>query len=102
MEKGSLGNDPFLYILTEFILIQAQQAKQWAEKQWGQIYPPVCIHSTGRLATPYIMDDVCCQLPINDGMAGFIKTLNIPGMNIFRYNALRIRRISGANLRREG
>jgi hypothetical protein len=29
--------------------------------------PPVCMHSTGRRAAPYIMDDVCCQLPINDG-----------------------------------
>ena len=28
--------------------------------------PPVCIHSTGRPAAPYIMDDVCCQLPVND------------------------------------
>jgi hypothetical protein len=31
-----------------------------------------------------------------------IGTLIILGMNIFRHNALRIRRISGANLRREG
>jgi len=28
--------------------------------------PPVCVHSTGRPAAPHIMDDVCCQLPIND------------------------------------
>jgi len=28
--------------------------------------PPVCMHSTGRPAAPYIMDDVCCQLPVND------------------------------------
>jgi len=28
--------------------------------------PPVCIHKTGRPAAPYIMDDVCSQLPIND------------------------------------
>jgi hypothetical protein len=30
------------------------------------------------------------------------RDLNIPGTNTSRHNALRIRRISGANLRREG
>ncbi|MBU2027130.1 MAG: transposase [Proteobacteria bacterium] len=28
--------------------------------------PPVCIHKSGRPAAPHIMDDLCCQLPIND------------------------------------
>jgi hypothetical protein len=28
--------------------------------------PPVCMHSTGRPAAPYIMDDVCGQLFVND------------------------------------
>jgi hypothetical protein len=28
--------------------------------------PPVCIHKTDRPAAPYIMYDLCCQLPIND------------------------------------
>ena len=28
--------------------------------------PPVGIHKTSRPAAPYIMDDLCCQLPIND------------------------------------
>ena len=28
--------------------------------------PPVCIHETARLAAPYIMDDLYCQLPLND------------------------------------
>ena len=32
----------------------------------------------------------------------FIKTLNTPGVNTSRHNALRIQRISKANLRREG
>jgi hypothetical protein len=30
--------------------------------------PPVCMHSTGRPAAPYVMDDVCCQLPIQDDL----------------------------------
>jgi len=30
--------------------------------------PPVCMNSTGRPAAPYIMDDVCCQLPIQDDL----------------------------------
>ncbi len=41
----------------------------------------------------------CCFLV---GMITCIETLNTPGMNTFRYNALRIRRISEADLRREG
>jgi ribosomal protein S27E len=28
--------------------------------------PPVCIHKAGRPAAPHIMDDPCCQLPVND------------------------------------
>ena len=28
--------------------------------------PPVRIHETGRPAAPHIMDDPCCQLPVND------------------------------------
>jgi hypothetical protein len=28
--------------------------------------PPVCMQGTGKPAAPYIMDDVCCQLPIDD------------------------------------
>jgi hypothetical protein len=28
--------------------------------------PPVCMHSTGRPAASHIMDDLCCQRPIND------------------------------------
>jgi hypothetical protein len=28
--------------------------------------PPICLQSTGRTAAPYITDDVCCKLPIND------------------------------------
>ena len=28
--------------------------------------PPVCMHSTGRRAAPYITEDVCGQLPIHD------------------------------------
>ncbi len=27
---------------------------------------PVCIHKTGRPVAPHIMDDLCCQLPVND------------------------------------
>jgi hypothetical protein len=28
--------------------------------------PPVFMHKTGRPAAPYIMDDLCCKLPLND------------------------------------
>jgi hypothetical protein len=28
--------------------------------------PTVCVRSTGRPVAPYIMDDLCCQHPIND------------------------------------